>query len=160
MRISIGVLTVSGEREDESDEVVTNAAVRALGQVGYESVTTQVVSSNASELQTAILELCESCDLILTAGGCGFGPFDVLPEVTSGLVERLAPGLTEHIRYELGKHSETSYLHRGVAGIRGRSVIINLPSSAEMVKNSIETVALLLRPMMSEIKVSEPAPAI
>jgi len=152
MRISIGVLTVSGDREGDSDEVVTNAAVRALGHVGYESVTTQLVSSKPEDIHTALMELCESCDVILTAGGSGFLPTDMMPEVTSSIIERAAPGLTEHIRYELGKHSETSYLHRGIAGIRGRTVIINLPSSAEMVKNSIETVALLLRPMMSEVQ--------
>jgi molybdenum cofactor synthesis domain-containing protein len=156
MRISIGVLTVRGEREGDTDEVVTSAALRALAQAGYESITTQIVDPEAQKLQDALLELCESCEVVLTAGGCGFGTHDVLPEVTAALVDRVAPGLVEHIRYELGKHSETSYLHRGVAGIRGKTVIINLPSSAEMVKNSIETVSLLLRPMMSDVRDSEP----
>lgn len=156
MRISIGLLTVGGEHDGDSDEVVTNAAVRALGQAGYQSVTTQTVAADPKKLQDALLELCESCEVILTAGGSGFAPNDIMPEVTAGLVERLAPGLIEHIRYEIGKHTETSYLHRGIAGIRGRTVIINLPSNAEMVKNSIETVSLLLRPMMSDVRQIEP----
>ncbi len=152
MRISIGLITVTGEREDESDEVVTNAAVRALGQAGYESIATQEVAPVAEDLKAALIELCESCEVVFTAGGCGFTPVDVLPEVTAALVDRAAPGLTEHIRAELGKHSETAYLYRGTAGIRGKSIIINLPTSAEMVKNSIETISLLLRPMLSELR--------
>jgi molybdenum cofactor synthesis domain-containing protein len=152
MRISVGLLTISGVRDDETDEVVTNAALRALDQAGYDSVTTQTVSLKPEVVEQAILELSESCDIVLVSGGTGFGPHDVVPEITKSIVEREAPGLTEHIRSELGKHSETAYLYRGVAGIKGRTVIINLPTSAEHVKTSIETVSLLIRPMMVDVR--------
>ena len=153
MRITIGLLAVTGNFEPgEDDDVILNAASRALDHAGYQSIVTRSSSPDAEALQAAMLELCSQCDVLFTVGGSGFGKDELAPEITQSITERSAPGLEELIRANLHKRAESSHLHRGIAGIRGDTVVINLPGSAELVKESIETVALLLRPMMSSLK--------
>jgi molybdopterin adenylyltransferase len=153
MKASVGILTVSGAcLRGESEELINNAAVRALSHAGYDSITTMIVRDDFTLLKSALIELCESCDIVFTAGGTGFAPTDFVPEATSAILERQANGLAELIRLDAHKHSETSHLNRGVAGIRGKTVVINLPGSTDAVKAGIETVALLLRPMLSSLR--------
>jgi molybdenum cofactor synthesis domain-containing protein len=77
-------------------------------------------------------------DLILTTGGTGFGPRDVTPEATSAVLERAAPGLAEALRAAGLKNTPFAALSRGVAGIRGSSLIVNLPGSEKAVREGLE----------------------
>lgn len=153
MRITVGILAVSGnEEEGETPQIIINAAARALEHAGYSAIRSRTTSNEFNEIRSALSEMCSNCDVIFTAGGSGFSPNDVTPEVTAQLIEKSANGLVELIRTESHKRTETSHLHRGIAGIRGETVIINLPDNAENVKQGIETVTLLLRPMVSAMK--------
>jgi len=153
MQVTIGVLTVLGAcAANEREDLINNAAVRALGEAGYTSIVTRTVTDDFNELKSAIIEMCETCDIVFTAGGVGFGICDITPEVTATVIERQANGIADLIRSEMHRHMETSHLNRGLAGIRGRSVIINLPGTAETVKSGIQTVSLLMRPMISALK--------
>ena len=83
-------------------------------------------------------------DLIVTTGGTGLAPRDVTPEATLRAVERLAPGLTELMRAEGLRHTPMAALSRAVAGVRGRTLIVNLPGSEKGVRESLAVLLPIL----------------
>jgi molybdopterin adenylyltransferase len=123
------VLTVSdrvsrGEMEDTSGAVLGEL----LGADGY-SVERRAVPDEAALIAAAIRELASGVGLVLTTGGTGLGPRDVTPEATAAVLERPVPGIPEALRRQ--SHEKTSHglLSRGVAGIVGSALVINLPGS-------------------------------
>jgi len=123
------VLTVSdgvsaGERDDESGDVLADA----LGGDGWE-VERRVVPDDRDEIVSALRELTASAGLVLTTGGTGFGPRDVTPEATASVLDRPAPGIAEAIRADAGSKTPHGMLSRGLAGISGEALIVNLPGS-------------------------------
>lgn len=115
----------SGEREDASGEVLEEL----LREEGFE-VTRRVVSDEARLISETMLELVEDgVLLILTTGGTGFAPRDVTPEATRDVIEREAPGLAEAIRADAVARTPHALLSRGIAGLRGSTLVVNLPGS-------------------------------
>jgi molybdenum cofactor synthesis domain-containing protein len=142
--IRIGVVTSSdtcaaGTREDGSGpELVALAEARGWTIAGY-----RLCADDADALAAAIVELAdtEAADVILTTGGTGFGPRDVAPEVTARVCDRMAPGISEHIRSESAKVTPRAMLSRGAAGLRGTTLVINLPGSLKAARESFGFVA-------------------
>jgi len=136
----VGILTVSdgcarGERQDESGaRIVAWCASR-----GYEVVAREVVPDETSSIAPLLLRWADELglDVILTTGGTGFSPRDVTPEATRAVLEREAPGLAEEIRRRGLSATPYAVLSRGLAGIRGRSLIVNLPGSPGGVKDGL-----------------------
>jgi molybdopterin adenylyltransferase len=127
--VRAAVLTVSdgvaaGEREDQSGEVLAELLVEE----GFE-VTRRVVPDDRDAIADAICELAEAARLVLTTGGTGLAPRDVTPEATRGVLERAAPGIAEAIRVDATAKTPHGLLSRGVAGVRGRTLVVNLPGS-------------------------------
>ena len=123
------VLTVSdgvsaGERQDESGGLLESL----LAEDGYE-VERRVVPDDRDAIAEAIAELAESAALVLTTGGTGLGPRDVSPEATRDVVDRDAPGIAEALRADSIAKTPHGLLSRGVAGIRDRTLVVNLPGS-------------------------------
>jgi len=123
------VLTVSdgvsaGEREDASGDLL----VEALGADGWE-VVRQVVPDDRGEIVAALRELAGSSGLVLTTGGTGFGPRDITPEATAEVLERGAPGIAEAIRADAVAKTPHGMLSRGIAGVVGATLVVNLPGS-------------------------------
>ncbi|HEX7254482.1 MAG TPA: MogA/MoaB family molybdenum cofactor biosynthesis protein [Gaiellaceae bacterium] len=123
------VLTVSdgvarGERPDESGQVLEEL----LTAEGHE-VTRRVVADERREIAEAIEELTDEFELVLTTGGTGVAPRDVTPEATTSVVERQIPGIAEAIRTDAVSRTPHGMLSRGVAGVRGQALVINLPGS-------------------------------
>ena len=123
------VLTVSdgvaaGEREDRSGDVLAEL----LAGDGYE-VERRIVPDDREAIADAIVELAEEAALVLTTGGTGLGPRDVTPEATAEVLERPAPGIAEAIRADSIAKTPHGLLSRGVAGVRDRTLIVNLPGS-------------------------------
>jgi molybdenum cofactor synthesis domain-containing protein len=112
-------------REDRSGDVLEEL----LREEGFD-VVRRVVSDDAPLISGALDELVESgALLVLTTGGTGFAPRDVTPEATLSAVERVAPGIAEAIRADAIARTPHALLSRGVAGLRGRTLIVNLPGS-------------------------------
>jgi molybdenum cofactor synthesis domain-containing protein len=123
------VLTVSdgvhgGTREDRSGDLL-DELLRAEGF----DVARRIVADERDEIALAISELCGSVSLILTTGGTGFTPRDVTPEATRAVIEREAPGISEAIRADALTRTPHALLSRGVAGLRGATLVVNLPGS-------------------------------
>ena len=123
------VLTVSdgvaaGERDDESGDLLAEL----LAAEGYE-LERRVVADDREAIADAIVELAEDAALVLTTGGTGLGPRDVTPEATKEVVDRAAPGIAEAIRADAIAKTPHGLLSRGVAGVRDRTLVVNLPGS-------------------------------
>jgi molybdenum cofactor biosynthesis protein B len=123
------VLTVSdrvsrGEAADGSGDVLE----KLLRADGYD-VERRVVPDEAAEIAEAIEELAASADVVLTTGGTGLAPRDVTPEATRTVLQREAPGIAEALRADSLAKTPHGLLSRGVAGVLGRSLVVNLPGS-------------------------------
>ncbi|HSQ33966.1 MAG TPA: MogA/MoaB family molybdenum cofactor biosynthesis protein [Peptostreptococcaceae bacterium] len=139
----VGIITSSdkgsvGEREDKSGELIKDIVTHK----GYEVVRYIVLPDEKEQLEKEMIymadELC--IDLILTTGGTGFSKRDVTPEATLNVVNRLAPGISEAMRYYSLTITKRAMLSRGVSGIRNNTLIVNMPGSPKAVKESLEYV--------------------
>ena len=123
------VLTVSdgvhsGEREDASGDLLEGL----LREDGFD-VVRRVVPDERETIAVAIAELSDDSLLVLTTGGTGFAPRDVTPEATASVIERQAPGIAEAIRSDALERTPHALLSRGLAGLKGATLVVNLPGS-------------------------------
>lgn len=137
----VGIITSSdkgaaGEREDLSGPAIREM----LPTERYQVVSYQVVPDDKEILKGLLIRLCdeEKCHLVLTTGGTGFSQRDVTPEATTEVAERMVPGIAEAIRAYSLSITKRAMLSRAVSGIRGNTLIINLPGSPKAVKESLE----------------------
>ena len=127
--VRAAVLTVSdgvaaGEREDRSGDLLAEL----LAGEGFE-VERRVVADERDAIADAIAELADETRLVLTTGGTGLAPRDVTPEATMTVLDRAAPGLAEAIRADAIARTPHGLLSRGIAGVRGSALVVNLPGS-------------------------------
>ncbi len=142
----VGILTVSdrsarGDREDLSGPALARAVSERLA--GAVVAQTAIVPDARGEIAATLRRWADELglELILTTGGTGVAPRDVTPEATLAVVERLTPGLAEAMRAESLRVTPHAMLSRGVAGIRGRTLIVNLPGSP---KGAVENLLTIL----------------
>jgi len=154
--IRAAILTLSdkgarGEREDESGPAIE----RLLKKIDAEVVSYEVLPDEKPLIKKRLIALCRKADLILTTGGTGPSPRDVTPEATKEVIEREMPGIAEAMRYEGMKKTPYAMLSRAVAGIRGKTLIINLPGSPGAVKENLNVILKCLPHAIEKIKGSK-----
>ena len=137
------VLTVSdrsfrGERPDEGGPLVAGL----LEGAGFSVVKTAVVPDEQGQIEDALREISDSgmVQLLVTTGGTGFSPRDVTPEATLAVCQRMAPGIPEAMRSASMRVTSRAMLSRAQAGIRGRTLIVNLPGSPKAARENLEAV--------------------
>lgn len=147
MAYTAAVITVSdkgarGERTDTSGPAVR----KMLEEAGYEVARAVIIPDEREQIRGELIRCADEygCALVITTGGTGFSPRDITPEATLEVVERLTPGIPEAMRAESMKITPHGCLSRETAGIRGRTLIINLPGSEKAAR---ENLAAILRPV-------------
>ncbi len=137
-RFSVAILTASdsrGEREDESGRVIKEMIAETGGLIeAYD-----VVPDNLDTLCNKLIEYADvlGVDLILTTGGTGLGPRDNTPEATLAVIEKLVPGMAEAMRSFGLQKTPHAMISRAVCGVRGETLIVNLPGSPKAVKENL-----------------------
>lgn len=146
------VLTISdscfrGTRIDESGEYIS----QILSNSGWEVVFKEIVPDEKNLIKEKLMGWSNIVDLIITTGGTGFSPRDVTPEATLEVIERRAPGISEFIRHEGLSKTPNASLSRGESGLRGKTLIVNLPGSLNGVKDGMEALQKILSHAMEMI---------
>ncbi len=147
MSFQLGILVISdkgarGEREDTSGAAIREMLSALDGSVErYE-----VVPDDRAAISQRLIDWVDDdgLDLIITTGGTGLGPRDVTPEATRQAIDYEAPGLAEAMRLEGLKHTPMAMLSRAVAGVRGRTLIVNLPGSPRGVRENLSVLLPVL----------------
>lgn len=149
-RSRAGVLTISDRcARGEARDLGGPAVRRLLEESGWDVAEERIVPDEAQEIQSVLLDWCEArrLDLIVTTGGTGIGPRDTTPEATRPLLEKELPGLSELMR-RAGKDTRAA-LSRGLAGTRGKGLIVNVPGNPRGAVESLAAVLPLLRHALS-----------
>jgi molybdopterin adenylyltransferase len=139
------VITVSdssarGERQDVSGPAVAEALKRA----GFNVTSVEVVSDDQEKISAALIGHAARADLVVTTGGTGIATRDVTPEATRAVCDRLLEGISERMRAEGAKKTPFAVLSRAICGVRGTSLILNLPGSPKGAVESLDAVIGLL----------------
>lgn len=139
------VVTVSdscarGDRVDVSGPAV----VEALKKLGFNLVATKVVQDDSMQIQNALVHLALEARFIVTTGGTGIAERDVTPEATEAICDRLINGIAERMRLKGAKKTPYAVLSRALCGVRGKTLILNLPGSPAGAVESLEAVAAVI----------------
>ena len=137
--ITISTSKAAGEGVDES-----GPALAALARsIGAEVAGAEVIPDRQERIEARLRHWSdfERCELVLTSGGTGFAPTDVTPEATRNVIEREAPGIGEAMRAASREHTSHWMLSRAVAGIRGRTLIVNFPGNPKSVRETAQALA-------------------
>lgn len=150
----VGVVVVDGDRPGQARDRI-EARIRDLG---HRVAARTTVRGSRDEVTRALLELTDAgdCDVVLTVGGVGLGAGDVVPEATRTILHRRVPGLAERVRGRGGDDGGAA-LERGVAGVRGRTMVVNLPGATSDALAGLEAVEPLLASAAAELRGSEGA---
>ena len=142
MKYTVAVVTISdkgsrGEREDLSGPVVCAVLETADFEVTY----TSIIPDERMEIEAQLIMLAErGMALVVTTGGTGFAPRDVTPEATIAVCDRLTPGIPEAMRAASLRITPNGMLSRQAAGLRGRTLIVNVPGSPKAARENLEAV--------------------
>jgi molybdenum cofactor synthesis domain-containing protein len=137
--ITISTSKANGEGTDESGPALADFA-RSLG---AEIAGSDLIPDDRDQIESRLRHWSdrERCELVLTSGGTGFSPTDVTPEATQAVLDREAPGIGEAMRAASRQHTPHWMLSRAVAGIRGRTLIVNFPGSPKSVRETADAIA-------------------
>jgi molybdenum cofactor synthesis domain-containing protein len=151
--ITVAVLTLSdkgskGEREDLSGPLIADI----LKPIGADLQYYEILPDEKELIKEKLIQYCGKVDLILTTGGTGLAPRDVTPDATSEVIDKEVSGIAEVMRSEGFKKTRRAVLSRAVAGIKGNTLIINLPGSPKAVKENLEILLDVIPHAVEKIK--------
>jgi len=154
--IKVAVLTLSdkgakGKREDTSGPAIEKIIKKIKARV----ISYDILPDEKKLIKKKLLSLCNKVDLILTTGGTGVSPRDVTPDATLEVIKQEIPGIAEAMRYKGLRKTPFAMLSRAVAGIRGKTLIVNLPGSPVAVKENLTAVLACLPHAIEKIKGSK-----
>jgi len=139
--IKTAILTISSTRT-KSNDISGQVLYKLLPKNQFEIFAYDIVKDEITQIKNKLIHYSEelNIELILTSGGTGLGPKDITPEATLQVIDRNIPGFSELIRLKGMKKTNTACLSRGISGIKGKTIIINLPGSPKGVKESFNII--------------------
>jgi molybdenum cofactor synthesis domain-containing protein len=151
--ITVAVLTLSdkgsrGEREDRSGPLITEMLKRIGAVVQYY----EILPDEKEMIKKKLIDYSRKTDVIFTTGGTGLSPRDVTPDATREVIEREIPGIAEVMRSEGMKKTSRAMLSRAVAGVRGQTLIVNLPGSPKAVEENLSVILDVIAHAIEKIK--------
>ncbi|MBI5075659.1 MAG: MogA/MoaB family molybdenum cofactor biosynthesis protein [Nitrospirae bacterium] len=151
--ISAAILTLSdkgsrNEREDLGGPLIRDMLKAIDADVSYY----EIIPDEKELIKEKLIEYCRNVDLIITTGGTGLSPRDVAPDATLQVIEKEIPGIAEAMRMAGLKKTNRAMLSRAVAGVRGKTLIINLPGSPKAVKEGLEAIMDVIPHAIEKIK--------
>jgi len=151
--ITAAVITMSdkgsrGEREDLSGPAIA----QLLPEIGVEVAHYEIIPDEKALIKEKLIHYSRIVDVIFTTGGTGLSPRDVTPEATLDVIDREVPGIAEAMRLEGLKKTRRAMLSRSVAGVRGRTLIINLPGSPKAIEEGLEAILEVIPHAVEKIK--------
>ena len=151
--ITVAVLTLSdkgskGEREDLSGPLIADI----LKPIGADLKFYEILPDEKDLIKEKLIQFCGKVDLILTTGGTGLAPRDVTPDATLEIIDKEVLGIAELMRFESFKKTRRAALSRAVAGIKGNTLIINLPGSPKAVRENLEIILDVIPHAVEKIK--------
>jgi len=152
MKYKVAIITVSdkgskGQREDLSGKVIEDMVSSWAEVISY-----KIVPDEKDLIKKAIIDELDKVDLILTNGGTGLHPRDVTPDATLEIIEKEVPGIAEAMRLVGLAKTKTAMLSRAVAGIKGKTLVINLPGSPKAVRECLEVIIDALPHAIDKLK--------
>jgi len=147
MGYKAAIIALSDNASKGVHEDVSGGLIREMiSQEGFEVPVQMLLGDNPEELKNALIDICDNkkADLVLTSGGTGLSRQDTAPEATQAVLERQVPGFAEAIRVESMKHTPRGLFYRGVSGIRGDTLIVNLPGSPRAIKETLGVILPVL----------------
>ncbi|MDI6864040.1 MULTISPECIES: MogA/MoaB family molybdenum cofactor biosynthesis protein [Thermodesulfovibrio] len=152
MKYKVAIITVSdkgskGQREDLSGKVIEDMVSSWAEVISY-----KIVPDEKDLIKKAIIDELDKVDLILTNGGTGLHPRDVTPDATLEIIEKEVPGIAEAMRLAGLAKTKTAMLSRAVAGIKGKTLVINLPGSPKAVRECLEVIIDALPHAIDKLK--------
>ncbi len=151
--IKVAILTLSdkgskGQRNDTSGPAIE----KLVKKIGAQAVSYDILPDEKALIKKKLISLCKKADLILTTGGTGVSPRDVTPDATKEVIQYEIPGIAEAMRAASLKKTPYAMISRAVAGVRGQTLIINLPGSTKAVKENLEAILPVLSHAIEKIK--------
>lgn len=143
MMIKVAVITVSDKASKKERKDISGKTIMGLiGEISGKKVYYNIIPDEKDMIKKELISLCDNkiADLILTTGGTGFASRDITPEATEEVIERETPGISEKIRIETAAITPMAFLSRAKAGIRGKTLIINLPGNPKAVRECLEAI--------------------
>lgn len=149
--MTIGLITISDTRSFEDDET-GRRVTDALRDYGFDTFETVIVADELTQIRQAIRQMSCTCAAIFTTGGTGFSPRDNTPEATASVLDRRADNLCDLIRLRCAEHSPMGALSRGVAGMVGETLVVNLPGAPATAAHAVHAIGSLLGEIMRQLK--------
>jgi molybdopterin adenylyltransferase len=153
--IHAGVITISdkgsrGEREDRSGQEI----ITMLRDIGVEIIHTKIIPDEKDQIKEVLIDYADTkeLDLVITTGGTGVSPRDVTPDATLAVIEKEVPGMAEAMRRESAVNTPHAMISRAVVGIRGNSLIVNLPGSPKAVRENLSVILPALKHAIEKIR--------
>ena len=153
--VHAGIITISdrssqGVREDTSGPLIADI----LNNISISVCRSRIIPDEKEQIKEAIIQFAdkECLDLIITTGGTGVSPRDITPEATLEVIDRQIPGMAEAMRHQSMQITPYAMISRAVVGIRGVSLIVNLPGSPKAAKENLETILPALKHAIEKIK--------
>jgi len=149
--MKIGLITVSDTRSFEDDDT-GHRVMDALRDYGFDTFETVIVADELTQIRHAIRQMSGTCAAIFTTGGTGFSPRDNTPEATASVLDRRADNLSDLIRVRCAEHSPIGALSRGVAGMVGETLVVNLPGAPASAAHAIHAIGTLLGEIVRQLR--------